>query len=156
MRISDWSSDVCSSYLAENGVPVATIEEVYVLRGAGGYGGVNQPVGAPMQPVPDRMADAVLDLPTFAQQAVLYRLNDDRNPLHIDPAIAKESGFDRPVLHGLSTFGVVGRALVHLCCGGDPARLNAMRVRFTSPVFPGDVIRTEVWEEGNEIGRAHV
>src|SRR3546814_6098571 len=87
----------------ENGVPVATIEEVYVLRGAGGYGGVNQPVSAPMQPVPDRMADAVLDLPTFAQQAMLYRLNGDRNPLHIDPAIAKESGFDRPVLHGLST-----------------------------------------------------
>src|SRR3546814_14090875 len=88
----------------ENGVPVATIEEVYVLRGAGGYGGVNQPVSAPMQPVPDRMADAVLDLPTFAQQAMLYRLNGDRNPLHIDPAIAKESGFDRTVLHGLSPF----------------------------------------------------
>src|SRR3546814_19869111 len=78
-----------------------------------------------MQPVPDRMADAVLDLPTFAQQAMLYRLNGDRNPLHIDPAIAKESGFDRPVLHGLSTFGVVGRALVHLCCGGYPARLRS-------------------------------
>src|SRR3546814_20386753 len=80
---------------------------------------------------------------------MLYRLNGDRNPLHIDPAIAKESGFDRPVLHGHSTFGVVGRALVHLCCGGDPARLNVMRVRFTSTVFPGDVIRIEVWEEGN-------
>src|SRR3546814_4119495 len=114
MRISDWSSDVCSSDLdlicrskvgavadkgagkpvlmqyerelidAENGVPVATIEEVYVLRGAGGYGGVNQPVSAPMQPVPDRMADAVLDLPTFAQQAMLYRLNGDRKSTRLN------------------------------------------------------------------------
>jgi acyl dehydratase len=136
---------------AETGAPVATMEEVYVLRGAGGYGGVNQPVSAPMVSVPKRSADGVLDLPTFPQQAMLYRLNGDRNPLHIDPTVAKAAGLARPVLHGLSTFGVVGRALVHLCCGGDPKRLSGMRLRFTSPVFPGDVIRTEVWEEDQVI-----
>jgi acyl dehydratase len=132
---------------AESGAPIASIEEVYVLRGMGGCGGENRPVSEPLPPMPQRSAEGVIDLATFPQQAMLYRLNGDRNPLHVDPVVAALGGFDRPVLHGLSTFGVVGRALVHLCAGGDAGRLSAMRLRFTAPVYPGDMIRTEVWNE---------
>jgi acyl dehydratase len=129
------------------GAPVASLEEVWVLRGAGGFGGENVAVSERMAPVPDRPADASLDLPTGRNQALIYRLTGDRNHLHADPAIAALAGFDRPVLHGLATMGVVGRALVRLACDGDPRRLSAMRLRFTAPVWPGDTIRTEIWEE---------
>jgi len=131
-----------------SGAPVATLEEVWVLRGAGGFGGENVPVSEPLPPLPTRAADAVLDLPTSRQQALLYRLTGDRNPLHVDAATARAAGFDRPILHGLATFGLVGRALIHLACGGDARRLSAMRLRFTAPVYPGDTVRTEMWEEG--------
>lgn len=89
--------------------------------------------------------DRTLDLPTARNQAMLYRLSGDRNPLHIDPATAAKAGFDRPILHGLSTFGLTARALAHLCCGGDPTRLSSLAARFTAPVLPGDTIRTEIW-----------
>ncbi len=130
-----------------SGAPVATLDEVWVLRGAGGFGGENVPVSAPLPPLPTRPADATLDLPTSRQQASLYRLTGDRNPLHVDAATARAAGFDRPILHGLASFGLVGRALIHLACGGDARRLSAMRLRFTAPVYPGDTIRTEMWEE---------
>ncbi len=129
------------------GAPIASLAEVWVIRGAGGFGGENIPISAPPTPVPDRQADAVIDLPTARNQAMLYRLTGDRNPLHVDPATAASVGFARPILHGLATMGVVGRALVHLCCGGDPRRLSGMALRFTAPVCPGDTIRTELWEE---------
>jgi len=107
--------------------------------------------GARVPVMPSRAPDATLDLPTSRQQAMLYRLSGDRNPLHVEPETARMAGFDRPILHGLSTMGLAGRAIVHLCCGGDPARLSFLAVRFTAPVIPGDMIRTEIWREGEEV-----
>jgi acyl dehydratase len=130
---------------------IAEMDEVWVLRGAGGFGGERDLPGTPAVIMPDAPADATLDLPTARNQAMLYRLTGDRNPLHIDPGTAALGGFDRPILHGLSTMGLVGRALIHLCCDGDPYRLTAMRLRFTAPVLPGDVVRTEIWRSGEEI-----
>lgn len=134
-----------------SGRRVAELSELWVLREAGGFGGErNLPATVPVT-IPDRPADAHIDLPTSVQQAMIYRLSGDRNPLHVEPETARIGGFDRPILHGLSTMGLVGRALVHLCCGGDPARLSKLAVRFTAPVYPGETIRTEVWQEGREI-----
>jgi acyl dehydratase len=127
---------------------VAEIEEIWVLRGAGGFGGARDLPHDPLPPMPDRPSDARLDLPTSRQQAMLYRLSGDRNPLHIDPATAKLGGFERPILHGLSTMGLVGRALIHLSAG-SAHRLRAIRLRFTAPVEPGETIRTEIWREAN-------
>jgi acyl dehydratase len=131
------------------GAPVASLEELWVLRGAGGFGGEDRPNALALPAMPERAADLSLDLPTAANQAALYRLTGDRNPLHIDPATAREAGLARPILHGLATMGLVGRAIVHLVCEGDPRRLSAMRLRFTAPVLPGDVIRTELWDHGD-------
>lgn len=136
---------------AQTGAPWATLEEVWVLRGMGGFGGDDVAVSEPLAPVPDRPADTIIDLPTFAQQAALYRLTGDRNPLHIDPATAAAAGFERPILHGLAAFGVIGRALIHRACGGDARLLTAMRLRFTAPVYPGDTIRTEIWRDGDAV-----
>src|SRR3546814_11939071 len=121
------------------------MEEVWVLRGAGGLGGPRGLPHDPLPPMPENVPDASLDLPTVRNQAMLYRLSGDRNPLHIDPETAKLGGFDRPILHGLATMGLIGRALVHLCCAGNPERLTGMRLRFTAPVVPGEILRTAVW-----------
>jgi acyl dehydratase len=89
--------------------------------------------------------------------ALIYRLSGDINPLHADPEFAKAAGFPRPILHGLATMGLAGHALLKTVCGYDPARLAAMSVRFTAPVFPGETIRTEIWRDGGVISfRARV
>ena len=80
--------------------------------------------------------------------ALIYRLSGDYNPLHAEPAAAKAAGFDRPILHGLGTFGVSGHALLKTMCGYDPARLKSFSCRFSAPVFPGETIRTEMWRDG--------
>lgn len=134
-----------------SGTLVAEIEDVWVLRGAGGFGGPRDLDHDPLPAMPGGAADAGMDLPTARNQALLYRLSGDRNPLHVEPDVAQLAGFEQPILHGLGTMGVIGRALVHLCCDGDPGRLSAMRLRFTAPVVPGDVIRTEVWRDGGEV-----
>ena len=131
------------------GALVAEMAETWVLRGAGGFGGPRELDQEPRASMPDRASDAALDLPTSRQQALLYRLSGDRNPLHVDPGTARKGGFDGPILHGLGTLGVVGRAIIHLCAQGDPRRLSAISVRFTAPVIPGDMIRTEIWLEGD-------
>jgi acyl dehydratase len=130
-----------------DGKPLATLEGTTFLRGDGGFGGASGPVKQP-HPVPDRAADATLALATRPEQALLYRLNGDLNPLHADPAVAAMAGFPRPILHGLCTFGVVGHALLRLCCGGDAALLRRMDLRFSAPVYPGETIETAVWREG--------
>lgn len=129
------------------GTLLATLESTTFLRGDGGFGGATGPVKLP-HPVPDRAPDATLSLGTRPEQALLYRLNGDFNPLHVTPAVAAAAGFPRPILHGLCTMGVVGHALVRLCCEGAPARMRRMDLRFSAPVFPGETIVTEVWQEG--------
>jgi 3-hydroxyacyl-CoA dehydrogenase/3a,7a,12a-trihydroxy-5b-cholest-24-enoyl-CoA hydratase len=86
---------------------------------------------------------------TLPQQAAIYRLSGDRNPLHIDPNFAKMAGYDQPILHGLCTFGHVARAVIQKYCGGDPDRFKGLDVRFSGVVFPGDKIITEMWKESN-------
>jgi acyl dehydratase len=127
-------------------VKLATVEQTIFLRGDGGFGGPTGPVKKPA-PEPEGPPALTLDLPTRPEMALLYRLNGDHNPLHSSPSLAAKAGFPRPILHGLGTFGVVGRALLRLVCGGDPARFGRMECRFSSPVFPGETIRTEIWPD---------
>jgi acyl dehydratase len=115
-------------------------------RADGGFGGPTGPVNEPHR-LPERAADAVCDLPTMPQSALLYRLNGDFNPLHADPEVARSAGFTRPILHGLCTFGVAGHALLKTLCGYAPARVRRIAARFSSPVYPGETIRTEIWRE---------
>ncbi|MDF1604121.1 MaoC/PaaZ C-terminal domain-containing protein [Nocardioides sp. YIM 152315] len=118
-------------------------------RGEGGFGG--DP--GPEQPAhrPERAPDAVLESATTPGQALLYRLNGDLNPLHADPAFAAAAGFDRPILHGLATYGTVAKALVDHVLDGDAARLESIAVRFAGVVVPGETIRTSLWRDGDRI-----
>jgi acyl dehydratase len=133
-----------------SGVSIATMASTTMLRGDGGWGGKPGPQPAP-HPLPEGAPERTVDLRTHANSALIYRLSGDRNPLHADPKAAAAGGFKTPILHGLCTFGVVGRALVKACCGTDPARLKSMQVRFSAPVFPGETIRTEMWRDGDRI-----
>lgn len=117
------------------------------IRGEGGFGGERGPSG-PRHMAPDRGPDAVLRTRTRPEQALVYRLSGDRNPLHSDPSFAALAGFDRPILHGLCTYGFTGRLLLHELCGSDPARFRSMEGRFSSPVMPGEELTVEVWSTG--------
>jgi acyl dehydratase len=123
-----------------------------VIRGEGGFGG--QPGQRPVAPaIPDREPDARIALPTREDQALIYRLSGDRNPLHSDPWFARElAGFPKPILHGLCTYGVAGRALVAELGGSDATKVTGIDARFTSPVFPGETLTTSIWR--TEAGRA--
>lgn len=137
---------------ADSGGALCTVTTVYLARGDGGFApsASAPPASAPApDPIPERLPDYICDLPTLPQAALLYRLaSGDFNPLHAAPAIARQAGFDRPVLHGLCTFGVACHALVKTLCDYDPARLQRLRARFSAPVYPGDTIRTEIWRKG--------
>jgi acyl dehydratase len=137
---------------AVTGEAIADVGMAAFLRADGGFGGSAE--GAPKPtPIPsDRSSDLAIDIPTRADQALIYRLSGDYNPLHVDPRMAQAVGFERPILHGLCAYGVVGRALLRQLCGDEPARLRRLDVRFSSPLYPGETIRVEVWREGN--GRA--
>jgi len=117
------------------------------LRGEGGFGGEAGP--APGNDAPDRKPDAVVELPTMTQQALLYRLSGDKNPLHADPGFASMGGFSKPILHGLCTFANVGRAVIQACAGDDPTRFQSIKVRFVRPVMPGDTITVQMWRDGD-------
>ncbi|MCH8815485.1 MAG: MaoC family dehydratase [Chloroflexi bacterium] len=117
------------------------------VRGAGGFGGERGPEAA--NKAPDRAPDKTVEMITATNQAMIYRLSGDRNPLHVDPAFASMAGYDRPILHGLCSFGYVGRAVLSTYCGNDPARLSALSARFSGVVYPGDTITTEMWDEGS-------
>ena len=141
---------------ADTGEAVATITRTTFCRGDGGFGGPSGPI-RPVDQLPERTPDETCDLPTLPQQALIYRLNGDGNPLHADPDVAREAGFERPILHGLCTFGVAGHALLKTLCDYDPSRLKRFDVRFSAPVFPGETIRTEMWRDGNKVSfRAQV
>jgi 3-hydroxyacyl-CoA dehydrogenase/3a,7a,12a-trihydroxy-5b-cholest-24-enoyl-CoA hydratase len=118
------------------------------IRGEGGFGGDRGPSG-PRNVPPERPPDEVVEMETLPQQAAIYRLSGDRNPLHIDPSFAKMAGYDRPILHGLCSFGHVARAVIQKYCGGDSDRFKALDVRFSGVVFPGDKIITEMWKESD-------
>lgn len=121
------------------------------IRGEGGWGGERGPSG-PVNEAPDRSPDHSVTSVTRPEQALVYRLSGDRNPLHSDPGFAALAGFDRPILHGLCTYGFAGRALLHRLCDGDPSRFGSIEGRFSSPVFPGEELTTEIWNVGD--GRA--
>ena len=127
----------------DEGRKLATYRTGQFIRGEGGFGGSCGPKS--VWTLPDRRPDHLIEQPTRRDQALLYRLTGDTNPLHSDPALAARAGFDRPILHGLCTFGFVGRAVLQLI-GGDPARFRSMKVRFSAPVLPGDKLTTEFWE----------
>lgn len=129
------------------GTLVAETIETWFVRGAGGFGGENCLPGEALPAVPERDPDFAITLPTSLAQAATYRLSGDRNPLHIDPLTARRAGLDRPILHGLSTMGVVARALIHSCCDGDASRLREIGLRFTAAVYPGDSLETHIWDE---------
>jgi acyl dehydratase len=137
------------STLVETGESLFSTRSSAFIRGEGGWGGDRGPSGTPNQP-PDRAPDEEITLQTRGDQALLYRLSGDRNPLHSDPSFAAMGGFDRPILHGLCTYGFTGRALLHARCGSDPARFRAMEGRFSSPVMPGESLTVQIWDEDGD------
>jgi acyl dehydratase len=134
----------------ETGELVCETEWQIIYRLDGGFGG-EAPPPTPRTRVPDRAPDFVVEETTSLEQALLYRLNGDVNPLHADPAIGEKAGFGRPILHGLCTYGYVGRAVVHEACGGDPARFRSLSGQFRKPVWPGDTVITEGWNEDGRV-----
>ncbi len=130
-----------------DGTHIASVRNATILRSEGGFGGSSEGQPRP-QAMPDRVPDEVVLLSTAQNQALIYRLSGDLNPLHVDPSVAQGAGFAKPILHGLATYGVVGRALLSALCDNEPARLKAVDGRFSAPVFPGETIRTEIWHEG--------
>jgi acyl dehydratase len=139
-----------------SGEPIATMTSAAMLRGDGGFGGKPGPQPPP-HALPDSPPARRLDIKTHANSALIYRLSGDRNPLHADPRAAAAGGFKAPILHGLCTFGVAGRAVLQARCGGDPRRLKSLQVRFSAPVYPGETIRAEMWPDGGKVGfRARV
>jgi acyl dehydratase len=129
------------------GERIATLTHTTFCRGDGGFGGPKRE-SAPPHAIPARPPDAICDISTRPEIALIYRLSGDYNPLHSDPTHARTVGFPRPILHGLATFGIAGRALLQTLCGFDPRRLIAMEGRFSAPVYPGETIRTEIWVDG--------
>jgi acyl dehydratase len=139
-----------------SGEVLATILQSTFCRGDGGFGGPERKQAKPHQVPTDRAPDLTCDLPTLAQGALTYRLSGDYNPLHADPAVAKAAGFDRPILHGLGTFGVAGHALLKTLCDYDTSRFKRMACRFTAPVFPGETFRTEMWKDAEGVASFQV
>ncbi|MCB1510075.1 MAG: MaoC family dehydratase, partial [Hyphomicrobiaceae bacterium] len=134
----------------------ATLTSTSFARGNGGFGGKPGPQPEP-HPIPERAPDAVCDLPTLPQAALIYRLSGDPNPLHADPKVATMAGFKAPILHGLCSLGVAGHAILKTYCDYDATRFKSLKLRFASPVYPGETIRTEMWKDGNVISfRARV
>lgn len=131
-----------------DGEALFTTTSAAFIRGEGGWGGDRGPSGAKNVP-PDRAPDQSVTYQTSRDQAFVYRLSGDRNPLHTDPAFAAMGGFDRPILHGLCSYGFTGRALLHAICDGDPSRFRHIEARFAAPVLPGDTLTIAMWSGDN-------
>jgi len=139
----EFKSSVDGKLLFENVVSM-------FVRGEGGFGGERGPKRDNAQP-PDRAPDRQVKIQTERRQALVYRLSGDWNPLHADPDIAKVAGFERPILHGLCTFGCTARAVQRELCDNDPEAIRSMAVRFSSPVLPGDTLTVALWTEGKTV-----
>jgi acyl dehydratase len=131
----------------KDGGVICRVRSTFFCRADGGCGSWGAAIPAPSA-LPDRAPDKILDVPTIPRQALIYRLSGDYNPLHIDPEAAAKAGFKMPILHGLCTFGVACFGFVQGVCGGDPDRLTEIFTRFSRPVFPGDTVRLEMFDEG--------
>jgi acyl dehydratase len=141
---------IARDLMLEDGTLVATVEGSTLARKHGGFGGkVTQ---SPIPPaIPDRNPDATCDLPTPPNLALIFRLTGDTNPLHIDPERAKVAGFPRPILHGMAGFGVAAHAILRTLADYQPENLASIEARFARPIFPGETVRTEMWQNGSEI-----
>ena len=139
---------------------LASVRQITFARGDGGYtqhGGRNDEAPESLPAVPERAPDAELELGSVPQAALIYRLSGDYNPLHSDPDVAARAGFPKPILHGLCTYGMAVHAVLRQFCNYDPARLKRMAVRFSSPVFPGETVKFQLWKaEGGVHLRARV
>ena len=133
-----------------SGAKIATLTSSIFARGDGGFGG---PVDGAPEPheVPNRAPDQSIDLTTRPDQALLYRLSGDRNPLHSNPTVAKMAGFPRPILHGLCTYGLTCRAVLQSYADYQPDRIKSHEARFSSPVFPGETVTVDLWKDGDVI-----
>jgi acyl dehydratase len=126
-----------------------TIRHSSFCRADGGCGSFGASLA--LTSAPDRAADRTMELKTLPQSALIYRLNGDRNPLHVDPSTARSAGFKQPPLHGLCTYGMAARALLNMWLDHDPARLKSLNTRFSASVFPGETLVFESWKEGSGI-----
>ncbi len=133
-----------------SGEPIATNVIYNFARADGGIGYSSGPAPKP-HPLPERVADSVVIGTTRPEQALLYRQLGDRNPLHADPTTARAAGFDRPILHGMCTYGFAARAVLSAACDCDSSRLASIGARISAPVYPGDTLQTEVWRDGNVV-----
>ena len=133
-----------------DGSPLATLVSSTFARGDGGFGGPSEGAPEPHK-TPERAPDMSVDIATRPDQALIYRLSGDRNPLHSDPNIAKAAGFPRPILHGLCTYGITGRAVLQTYADYDPAAIKHHQARFSSPVFPGETVTVDLWRDGDEV-----
>ena len=135
---------------AASGEKLCTINQTMLARGDGGFGGpVKKLAVAPS--IPEREADIVSDCSTSTQMALLYRLNGDWNPLHADPEVAQKAGFERPILHGLASWGIAATEVLDKVCDFDIQRVASIFGRFTAPVYPGETFRIEMWVEGLKV-----
>jgi acyl dehydratase len=141
LRTETWIGD-------QGGTALARLMRTTFIRGGGGFGGENEPPH-PLRVLPNHEPDHIVDLPTRPEQALLYRLNGDLNPLHADPDVAREAGFERPILHGLCTMGIVCHALLRALADYDDTRLRTIGLRFCGVVLPGETLRTEIWSDGS-------
>ena len=137
-----------TSHAALDGEPLFTTVSAAFIRGEGGWGGDRGPSG-PKNVPPERDPDQTITYRTSRDQAFVYRLSGDRNPLHTDPSFAAMGGFDTPILHGLCTYGFTGRALLHALCDSDAAKFHHIEGRFASPVFPGEALTIRMWSTGD-------
>jgi acyl dehydratase len=136
--------------LKSTGEELCTLTHTTVARGDGGFGGPRE--GAPEpHPIPNRAPDLVYDCDTRPDQAFLYALSGDRNPLHRDPNVAKLVGYPRPILHGLCTYGSACRGIISSVCNYDADKIKAFDARFSAPLFPGETIANEIWVDGNVV-----
>lgn len=133
---------------AASGDVYATLSQLHVLRGQGGFGGDAGPL-PPTHALPAAPPRWQVDVPTYPEQALLYRLNGDLFALHADPAMARKSGFPRPLLHGMCVAGIATQVLMRLLADDDPARLTSIEMRFSAPAFPGETVQIEAWDDGS-------